>query len=187
MRVDDVDKIHGKGFSEAVKLSEHFKMMSFLCFNNKNKSTSKWVNPRFLLLTTPIMLDYSIFKSLKNLIHSLFVSILKLLFISDKCGIDLVRAENTILGGIPAFILNRTKGVKYGIWLGGSEEEAISIKYHAGLITRFLIWVVRFIKRVIFSKAEFIKWDCLAYPPGRSTIRRDHCLLEGTSAKQISG
>jgi glycosyltransferase involved in cell wall biosynthesis len=76
--------------------------------------------------------------------------------IHAKHKITLFRAENAVLGGLPTFIASLLTGAKYAIWLAGSEEKVIGIRYGKNPLSKTILFMLNLLKRIVFSKAQFV-------------------------------
>jgi glycosyltransferase involved in cell wall biosynthesis len=156
MRVDNVEQIHGKGFSEAETLSKNIAFTIFLCFTDKMKGEIRKITPQLLFISVPLTITNSVIQTLRNLVKGYFGLFQTLRFLKKQYNINLLRAENTLMSGLPTFLFSVFGRVKYGIWLGGSEEEGIKIRYGSNPLSRLLIVFVRFLKRLVFRRAKFV-------------------------------
>jgi glycosyltransferase involved in cell wall biosynthesis len=155
-RFDDLSRMPGKPISEARKLSKEVGKIVFVCYNEQNQYLSRRITGNLFVYTMPLTMSYSLYHSLINLPRNLVTAGIFLAKIIKMYDIDFVRADNIILGGIPILIANRLLKTTFAIWLAGSEETVIGIRYgkkgFAGLIKS----IFTFIKRIVLNRARFV-------------------------------
>ncbi|NWF95440.1 MAG: glycosyltransferase family 4 protein [Candidatus Thorarchaeota archaeon] len=154
--MDDLDRMPGKPISEATCLSREFDRVVFIGYNSEGQFLSKRLTDSMFVYTVPLNMTSSLIPTLFHLLTDLtrmgtFVCKLKRLH-----ELDFVRSENAILGGLPSYMAALLDGVKYAIWLAGSEESVIRIRYGNGLLARLVLVLLRFLKSVILSRAVFV-------------------------------
>jgi len=76
--------------------------------------------------------------------------------IIKKFKIDLIREENLIIAGIPAFIAAMLTRTPYVTWLGGFERKVLGMKYQHGLIIPVLKYAIIVLEYVIFRFARIV-------------------------------
>ncbi len=156
MRIDSPYTAQGKGYSEALALSEKVGQCLFFCYTSKKKIWSSKVSSHLSMYAIPITLSNNFITSLLSYLLALIRMVSVILSLNAKCGIAIIRAENSVLGGLPALLTKFLSGVPFGIWLGGMEEKAIIHRFSHPVIQNVLIWIIRQLKRLIFSISEFI-------------------------------
>jgi glycosyltransferase involved in cell wall biosynthesis len=155
-RVDDIDNIPGKPISEARRLSQEVDLLVFVCFSEQGKFLAKKFGNNFYIYTVPLSWSYSLRHTISNYISNLTTLASFLIKIHAKHKITFFRAENAVLGGLPTYIASLLTGTKYGIWLAGSEERVIGIRYGKNPISRTTLCMLNLLKRIVFSKAQFV-------------------------------
>lgn len=155
-RFDDLGRLPGKPISEALRLAELFDTVVFVAYNSQSRYLSRRIG-NLWIYTVPLGLDNT---SAINSVGNLLTNLTQMAaFLSKICRlhrVNLIRADNAILGGAPVFVAHLLTGVTYGIWLAGSEEDVIDLRYGKSVITLFLKKCLVLMKKIVFSRAEFI-------------------------------
>lgn len=155
-RFNNLDGMPGKPISEARMLSKELNKVVFVCYNNEGRFLSKRVSSNLYVYTVPLTMSYSLLHTLRNLLKDL---VTMGAFLSKVCklhGISFIRADNVVLGGIPTLIASLISKTRYAIWLAGSEENVVSVRYGGGIPSRVIRHLVTLAKRIILSRSEFV-------------------------------
>ncbi len=156
IRLGSVDKIPGKAFQEAKSWAKIFHHTVFLCFSENQKAHYKKINDKLVVIALPFDLSIGLFKTLKNLFANYIQLIGTIIKIIKKFKIDLIREENLIIAGIPAFIAAMVTRTPYITWLGGFERKVLSMKYQHGVIIPLLENAIIIFEYVIFRFARIV-------------------------------
>ena len=154
-RQDDLEKLIGKGFSEALSWRKYFKNVIFVCYSTTNKFIYKKVYDNCYLMAIPFDLSESTVKSIVNLginYLKLFFFLLKLTKITE---INIIRMENLLLSGPSVYLLSKLRKIPYVIWLGGHERNALIFKYGKNLFTSLLAQLIKLYEKIILKQANF--------------------------------
>ncbi len=154
-RFENLEKMPGKPISEATRMSREIERIVFVCYNEQGEYLSRKVNDNLYVYTVPLLMSNSLISTLKNMLTqfvSMFTFLSKIMRIHD---IDFIRAENIILGGIPAFFTSMVTSVKYAIWMAGFEDQVIRIRYGTGIISSGVQLLFTLLKSTILSRAEY--------------------------------
>lgn len=155
-RFNDLDKMPGKPISEAKRLSKELRKVVFFCYNDSNRYLSKRTSENMYVHTVPLNMSNSLIHTLVALPTNLVIAGIFLARIIDEYKIDFIRADNIILGGIPTLIAHLLRRTRFAIWLAGSEETVISMRYGNGFIARTVIAAFGFLRKLILKRALFV-------------------------------
>ena len=155
-RFDDLRRMPGKPISEARKLAKEVQKVVFVCYNEQNRFLSRRVASNMYVYTMPLCMSYSLTNTLANLPKNLVTAGLYLSRIINLHSIDFIRADNIILGGIPTLIASRLKKTPFAIWLAGSEESVIGVRYNRSRLTKVVQSIFTLIKKIVLNQSRFI-------------------------------
>jgi len=156
MRVDDLRRIDGNGFAEAMELSKRLGLVAFVCFNNGRRTIARRFSDTFFFYSVPLRVSNSVIHTMLSYVRGVAETIGLLICITRRHALNLLRAENVVLCGVPAFLVSLSTGIPFGLMLLGSEEGVIRIRYGQNLISGILSQLVRVIKRTLFPRSEFV-------------------------------
>jgi len=135
LRIENPRILHGKVISECYNWASKLGSCIFVCFNKLNSQFNLVIrleqHKKVKIYSIPIRISekksilYSILELLKTQLFLLF----KLITLFKREKIDVVRAENIILLGLPTLLASKIARVKYVVWLGGNELKAIKHKF----------------------------------------------------------
>ncbi|MDF1540774.1 MAG: glycosyltransferase family 4 protein [Candidatus Thorarchaeota archaeon] len=155
-RLCNLSKIPGKPFSEALALSREVEEVVFLCYNEEGKYLSKRINTNLYVYTVPFRMKGSLLRTLVDMVRNLLFMSIFAAKITRKHRINMIRAENIILGGIPVIMSRLFQTARFAIWLAGSEDRVIRIRYGGGFLSKITLTLFRCIRKYILSRAEFV-------------------------------
>ena len=155
-RFDDLSRIPGKPISEARRMSRNLERVVFVCYNEQGKFLSRRLSEKLFVYTVPLRMTHSLIGTLLDMLRQFIVMSIFLSYVVRKHRIDFIRAENVILGGIPAIIASTLNSIGYFIYLAGFEERVISIRYGTGFLSQVVRLVFRFLKTFILRKAKYM-------------------------------
>jgi len=146
----------GKGFSEAFSWLDIFKKIIFICYSSTNKYIYRKIFDNCYLIGIPFDLSVSTLKSVLKIGQNylkLYYFINKLI---KKTHIDIIRIENLLISGLPAYLISKFKKIPYVMWLGGYERKSLNLKYEKGIITWILSKLIIFLEKIILGNANFV-------------------------------
>ncbi|MFX0071818.1 MAG: glycosyltransferase [Candidatus Hermodarchaeota archaeon] len=155
-RQENFEKLIGKGISEALSWYNDFEQIIFLCYSSTGNFLYKKKHDNCYLIGIPFDLSSTTFKSIfsigKNYIDLYFF----LNRLSNKTKIDIVRIENLLISGLPAYIFCKIKNIPYVVWLGGFERKSLFIKYKKNIFTYFLSKLIILFEKIILKNSNFV-------------------------------
>ena len=130
MKLKTLEKIHGSGFYEALKLSEIMDKVVFLAYTVKHNILSRQMKSNFFLYAYPLKMTFKqairdaieIVKTMPKIIS--FIN-----YLIRKHDITYIRAEGVIPWGIISYLVKLFFRIPFSIYLVGNEAEALTAKY----------------------------------------------------------
>ncbi len=156
-RIKSVDNIiAGSGFYEIIQWAKYFQRVIFLCFSDGKQFLYKKLANNLLLIVAPFDLSGSIFKSMENIIKNHFQLLLILKKIIKIFKIDLIRAENLLIAGLPAYIISKITKTPYITWLVGFERKALESKFKKTVLIKILKFFIVILEHIILKNSNFV-------------------------------
>lgn len=155
-RIDNVEKLIGKQYSEVIFWSKYVKNVILVCYSSVNEYLYKQIGNNVYLIGVPFDLSTNIIKTLLNIIKNYFRLIFFLRKLCKKIKIDILGMENIIISGPVIFLISKINKIPYLIWLVGNEKEALVSKYKKNISTLFLKLLVNIYEKLILKSANFI-------------------------------
>jgi glycosyltransferase involved in cell wall biosynthesis len=146
----------GKPISEARRMSQELESVVFVCYNEDGKFLSRKIGSNAYVYTVPLSMKGPLIATLFGLMKSLVTMGSFLTKILDKHRIDFIRADNIVLGGIPTYFVNFLTRTRFAIWLAGSEQTVIEVRYGRGLLPRLVKQIFSLVRRMILNQADFM-------------------------------
>ena len=155
-RQENLDKLIGHRFSEALSWRNSFKKVIILFYSSTNNYLFKKIFNNAYMIGVPFDLSPSTLRSIFNLGRNYLNLSLFLFKLTKKIKIDIIRLENLVISGPSVFLISKIKKIPQVLWLGGYERKAIFAKYKKNLLTWFITKFITLFETLILRNVNFI-------------------------------